>query len=183
MVQRLLGLRNVPDLGLLTTSITTTTNAPIVHWSSTLLGYGSKFRFQELARAGNPIRGMAMHWFFSLLPIVLMLAPARWIVRRLLYKAGEGPSRDATERDRIEYRAVATADSDSSKHAYAKASFEGSMYDLTGLFLATGAITLLRDQCHAVQVGGGFMTAATLGQGFIDRAKEGGMRLEVALEK
>ena len=57
------------------------------------------------------------------------------------------------------------------------------MYDLTGLFLATGAITLLKDQCPAARAGGGFTTAATLGEGFIQRAKEGGFRLEVGLER
>ena len=182
--QRIFGLRRDPHLGLLTTAFFSGTNAPIVHRSGMLLGYGPRFRYRELAPAGDPVRGVAIHWAFTLLPILLFLAPVRWLASKLLYRPGTGPSRQSADRDRVEYRTVATADVDPGKEpgrVAAVSSFEGSMYDLSGLYLAAAALTILEGNCFATKAGGGFLTPATLGQGFVNRAKEAGVRLETAV--
>ena len=161
----------------------TMTNAPIIHRSSALLGYGPHFRFEELQPAGNYIRGVAIHWALKAFPFLLMLPPIRWLLRRFVYKPGEGPSRESAQKERIEYYMIATADSNEEKWAFARTSFEGSMYDATGIFLVAAAITLLQDECYAKKAGGGLLTPASLGPGYTDRIKEAGVRMETgALE-
>ena len=182
-VQRFFGLRTVQGLGMLTTAFTTTTNAPIVQRSNMLLDYGPHLRYEELGSAGNPIRGIAIHWIFSVGPLLLKLAPIRWLLRLFVYQPGQGPTRDSVAEDGVEYRAIATADSDRQPplRAMATSSYKGSIYDLTGIYLAAAALTLLHDDCRAKEMGGGFLTPATLGQGYIERCRGAGVRLETKM--
>jgi len=53
---------------------------------------------------------------------------------------------------------------------------------LTGLFLAEAAATILRDdKIAARRLGGGVLTPATLGQGFLDRITNAGVFLELKM--
>lgn len=51
---------------------------------------------------------------------------------------------------------------------------------MTGLFLGSAAWTLLDED---VELDGGFFTPACLGQGFIDRARVGGFKLDVKISE
>ena len=52
---------------------------------------------------------------------------------------------------------------------------------VTGIFLAEGALTLLKDDVAAKKLGGGFLTPATLGQAYIDRLGEHGFKIETKM--
>lgn len=53
---------------------------------------------------------------------------------------------------------------------------------VTALFLAQGALTLLRDNNNGeLGLQGGFYTPACLGQGFVDRCVEHGFNMEVKM--
>jgi len=59
-------------------------------------------------------------------------SPARAgvVVRRFVLKPGEGPTKEAQKKERIEYRGVAVADLEGVrvKRAFCKAKYDGGMY-------------------------------------------------------
>lgn len=57
--------------------------------------------------------------------------------------------------------------------------YDGSGYHLTGMLLAEAAITIARDETPAHAMGGGFLTPATLGRAYIERARRGGLSIDV----
>ena len=54
---------------------------------------------------------------------------------------------------------------------------------MTGVTLAEAAITLLRDDSPAKRIGGGFLSPATLGQAYLDRLNDAGMKFEAHVEE
>ncbi|KAF9872613.1 saccharopine dehydrogenase [Colletotrichum karsti] len=188
---RLVGLRDVPNLGLMTTSVAGMTDTPIVQRSWGLMAsvasrekqfYGPNFSFHEYMRAKSYLHGVAIHWalaFFGLL--LATVAPFRKLARRFVYEPGQGPDKELAKKDEIEYRGIAFADPESKaagSQAYCRAWYTGSMYYLTGMLLAQAASTLLEDD---VDLPGGVFTAACLGQPYIDRLHDVGFRFETKI--
>ncbi|KAK2045638.1 saccharopine dehydrogenase [Colletotrichum somersetense] len=188
LLTRLVGLRNVPGLGLMTTSIAGMTDAPIVQRTWGLLAtlpsrekqaYGPNFSFREYMRAKGYLQGLAIHWalaFFGLL--LATAAPFRKLVKMFVYQPGEGPDREASKKDEIEYRGIAIPDMQSKTacpKAFCRAWFNGSMYYLTAVLLAQAASTLLEEE---VELPGGVFTPSCLGQPFIDRLQGAGFNFE-----
>jgi len=52
---------------------------------------------------------------------------------------------------------------------------------MTGIFATEAAITLLRDDTQAHKIGGGFLTPATLGEAYIDRLNNAGIKIDVRM--
>ncbi|TKA62781.1 hypothetical protein B0A49_02417 [Cryomyces minteri] len=190
LVTKIFGVRTVPGLGVLTTSLQGGPDIPIVHRSWGLIDggqfYGPNFRFSPYMSVRNVVVGALLHFALGVGMLALALAPLRWLLRKFVYAPGEGPTREAANNDYVEYRAIATADApaDSSdphdpKRASARFVWNGSMYRLTGVFLAEAAITILRDRTLAHQLGGGVLTPATLGLPFVERCRSAGVLLEV----
>lgn len=141
LLTKLMGLRNVPNLGLMTTSIAGMTDTPIVQRSWGLFAvlpsrekqfYGPNFSFHEYMRAKSYLRGIAIHWglaFFGLL--LATVAPFRKLAKRFVYEPGQGPDKELAKRDEIEYRGIAIPDIPSKNgypQAYCRAWYTGSMY-------------------------------------------------------
>ena len=146
----------------------------IVLRSSTLMPefYGKRFFFRQLLAVRNVVVGVAFHVATLIGLSLLLLPPVRWVVRKLVYAPGSGPSTRESINDRVEYHAVATADQDQPdpKRVFGKLTFEGSLYKLTGLLLAEAAMVLLEDEEKVKKVSrGGIVTPATLGQDYVDR--------------
>ncbi len=188
LVQRLFGICNVPDLGTLTTSFSGSANRAIVHRTWGLMGgsssvYGPKFHFNEYMGVRNVFIGAAVHFLLAIAMVALALPPVRWLVKKLVFAPGQGPTREVTSKERIEYRTIAIADQDTPapRRAFSRLSYEGGMYYLTGVFLAEAAITILRDDNIAKKLGGGILTPAMLGQPFIDRLRRAGVLFETRL--
>lgn len=186
LFQKLFGVRVVRDLGTLTTSLYGAPDAPIVHRSWGLFEngnfYGPSFRFSPYVHVRNAFTGVMIHFALILGTIALVLSPIRALLRRFVYQPGDGPSRDSTRGDRIEYRALATVDSvdpNDPKRITGRLSWDGSLYRLTGVFLAEAAITILRDETPAIGMGGGSLTPSTLGAPFLERLQKAGLRTEV----
>jgi short subunit dehydrogenase-like uncharacterized protein len=68
-----------------------------------------------------------------------------------------------------------------SKRAFVRIRYEGSIYYMTGLFLAEGAMTILKNDTLAHKLGGGVLTPATLGQPLIDRLISAGLIYDVKM--
>ena len=71
------------------------------------------------------------------------------------------------------------ADSGPPRRVFGKMRYEGSLYDLTGLCLATSALVLAREESYANELGGGVLTPATLGSQYLEKLQKGGLKFEM----
>ncbi|KAH8653693.1 saccharopine dehydrogenase [Xylariales sp. PMI_506] len=189
LLSLLTGLYSIRNLGLLRPSIAGSANVPIVQRTWGLLqqegsrraeAYGPRWSYREFVKARNPLSGAFLYYAELFGGALLMFVPLfRALVRKYIFKPGEGPARDVAARDYIEYRGVAEPDpAQGDKQAFVKAWFSGSMYYLTATLLAQAASTLLEDD---VDLKGGVYTPACLGQGYIDRLSENGFKIEAQI--
>ncbi|PYH45626.1 uncharacterized protein BP01DRAFT_45346 [Aspergillus saccharolyticus JOP 1030-1] len=182
LLAHLSGVRYVPDLGALTTSPSGLADVNIVHRSSSLMPelYGSRFHFRQFLRVRNALVGVLFHYAFLVCISLLVLAPVRALVRRLVYTPGTGPTAEASVNDLVEYRAVATADqSGRPKRAFGKLRYQGGMYEFTGLSLAEAAMVILENEEKVKRVSrGGIVTTAVLGEELLERWERVGCRVE-----
>lgn len=184
-VTKIFGLRFVPQLGTLTTSPFGTPNTAIVQRSWGLLDggdlYGSNFNYEEYMRVSSGVIGVGVHFAITLFPLALSIAPVRWLLKKLVYAPGEGPEREMADKDILEYRAIGTAEQDTThpKKAMARFRYEGGVYYFTGLLLAEAAMVILQDEDEIIKkFGGGVLTPSTLGQPYIDRLCDAGAIIE-----
>ena len=187
LMSKLLGVRSVPDLGTLATSFTAGPNVAIVYRSWGLFDrgdfYGRNFKYNEYMRVRNAFIGVALHFALTIGMVALTIPPVRWLLKKLVTMPGQGPTREAADKESLELRSVATADQDgpNPKRAIARMRWEGGGYYLTGVFLAEAAIVILRDDTTAQRLGGGLLTPAMLGQPFIDRLRKAGLKFETQM--
>lgn len=190
ITQSLLGVQNIPPLGTLSTSVSGTINRAIVHRTWGLLGgpkstYGPRFHYREFWRVRNVLMGVILHFALAVGFLMIAIPPVRWLLARLVTAPGQGPTKEATSRERVEYRAVAIADQDTAhpKRALGRMRYEGGIYYCTGMFLAEAAMVILRDQTQtaAKEMGGGVLTPALLGTPFIERLRKAGVVFETRL--
>lgn len=95
-ITKYLGVREEPQLGTLTSSPLGPGDTVLVHRSWGLLDdgllYGSKFFFSSHLRAKNAFTAAAFHiGLFAFLAILALLPPARFVMKQLAPKSGEGP--------------------------------------------------------------------------------------------
>jgi len=182
LTTKLTGVRVVPDLGTLTTSLQGGADAAVVHRSWGLFSqnpertYGPNFSFKPYMTVRNSFIGLMAHLALAIVPLFLLISPLRWAIKKIVTQPGLGPSKEDAQSEVLEYRAIALPDGQTTQKAFGKLLYEGSLYELTGKFLSEGAATLLQeDQCEAKRLGGGLMTPAMLGQGLIERLEKAGV--------
>ncbi|KAI4147021.1 MAG: hypothetical protein LQ341_001906 [Variospora aurantia] len=184
---KLFGVRHQQDLGTLTTSVAAGPNVAIVQRTWGLLGgpksYGPNFQYHEYMRVKNSLAGMIFHFAVGLGFLALAIPPLRWLIQYAAHNfhaPGQGASQAISTEESIELRAVAKADHGSSnpRMAMAKFRFEGSLYYLSGVFLAEAAMIILKNDRLVEELGGGLLTPAMLGQPFIDRLRDAGIIFE-----
>ena len=131
---RLTGLKTIPPLGRVTTSMGDAFNAPIVQrtWglhqtvpSLKTHAYGEAFSWKEYMAAPSALGGAAVHLGLALGAFLLLLAPVRWLLRRVVTGPGDGPDEESSKGDMVRYRAVAGSEG---KRAYCEAEFRGNLY-------------------------------------------------------
>jgi hypothetical protein len=127
---KIFGVRSVPGLGTLTSSMSGSIDTPIVHRSWGLLGYGPNFRFGEYKKVRNPLHGIAVHFGLSLVPLLLLLPFSSTIAKLFMTPPGEGPSKEQAKKDRVEFRGFGTPDipTPNPPRAFCHAVYEGSVY-------------------------------------------------------
>ena len=171
-VTRLFGVRWVPQLGVLTTSLLGSANTAIVQRSWGLLDngnyYGPNFQYSEYRTANNAFFAVTFHFAFALSLFALTLRPVRWLVRNFIYAPGEGVHKDNTRNEATEFRAIATADEDTNypRQAFARFRYDGGNYYFTGILLAEAAMVILQEPGITQRHSGGVLTPAVLGQAF-----------------
>jgi hypothetical protein len=130
LVTKLFGIRSVPDLGILSTSLGGIVDTPIVQRSWGILGYGPNFHFAEYMKVRNYLIGIAVHWGLLIGSLLLAIPLVRTIARKYVYQPGEGPTKDQVKNDRLEYRGIARPDVQTPNpgRAFCRAFFDGSLY-------------------------------------------------------
>jgi hypothetical protein len=131
-LSKFLGYRRVPILGQLTTHLGSVADVPIVERSWGLLGgaktYGPNFRFMEYMGAKSFLKAVLLNTALTIGGILLSFGWFRWLMRKAMYKPGEGPKEEDTRNDRCEYRAVAIPERNSHDWGYCRATYEGGIY-------------------------------------------------------
>ena len=186
LISKLFGVRKVPGLGTLTTSLAASPNIATVQRSWGLLDggklYGPNFTYHEYLGVRNTAIAVAVHFAFVFVSLAAAIPPLRWLAKRYYYAFGSSPSQD-TSNEALEFRAIATADQRGPhpRRAFARFRWEGSVYYFTGVCLAEAAMLILNDGDLVQRLDGGILTPATLGQAFIDRMVRAGVKFEVEM--
>ncbi|KAK4692370.1 hypothetical protein P7C71_g4819, partial [Lecanoromycetidae sp. Uapishka_2] len=186
-INRLLGVRTVPNLGTMTSSPSAGPNVATVQRSWGLLDggqlYGPNFTYHEYLGVRNAAVGILLHFVFAIGALAIALPPLRWVAKKLVYSPGQGATKEASSKEALEYRAIATADQDrpNPRRAFARFRWDGPLYFFTGVCLAEAAMVLLKEDDLVERLDGGLLTPAMLGQAFVDRMKAAGMILDVKM--
>jgi len=133
------GLVRPSGLELLTTSVTGVMNAAIVSrtWGLTKQEtnlqeefYGPNFTYHEFMKTSNVFMGVLTHYGLLAGATLLLSSPVRKLMRKFIFKPGEGPDKVEAKKDRIEFQAVAKPDGElqKTKLAFGRLSYVGSMY-------------------------------------------------------
>ena len=128
----ILGVRQHPALGILTTYWGATSDIPIVERSWGLIGdgkvYGPRFRFSEYARATGLLSGIFIHLVLTFGIMMLKLPGATWAMRKVIPERGSGSTPEEQKSDYVVYRAVGRPNADTMIRAHAKARYDGGLY-------------------------------------------------------
>lgn len=181
LAESLLGVRSVPDLGVVTTSVNAGPNIATVQRSWGLLDggkyYGPNFQYKEYMTVRSTLVGILIHFAIVGAMVLLTFPPIRWALLKIVYQPGQGPERQATKSESLEQRCIATAvdASGKQKRAFSRFRYEDGMYYMTGMLLAEAAMVILQNE---EKLDGGILTPACLGESFVDRLRGAGVVLE-----
>ena len=130
---KLLGIRSVKDLGVLTTLLSATSDTAIVHRSWGLLGYGPKFQYHEYLKTRNYLTGILVHFGVILGSLILVVPFLRHMIKKFVYQPGDGPTDEESKNDGFEFRGIGTPDvpGEAPARAFCKFSCKGSVYKCT----------------------------------------------------
>ncbi|GFF78062.1 hypothetical protein CNMCM6936_003312 [Aspergillus lentulus] len=182
----LTSIRRVHELGVLTECIQGRIDTALVHRSRELLAeelpksYSSSFRFKELMRFEDPLLALLFHWRWKMCILLFCFPPFRWIMRHIYCKVPAKLGAPSAKTEYANYHGIATADTAERQKVFAVFEWSGSPYLLTALALAEAAMVLLRGNSDRLsKLGGGILTPACLGQEYIDRLSNAGVKIEV----
>ncbi|KAF2864766.1 Saccharopine dehydrogenase-domain-containing protein [Massariosphaeria phaeospora] len=203
-LHRALGVVSVPELGgIQTVGVMASVDTCIVHRSWGLyqtaadpsLAYGPHFRFSEYSRPASLLRGSLFRLGITLTTLLLAFPLTRWLLSPLLTRfvipaAGDGPQRASMTDDYMHYRGVGYAEmgEHSSQKGPEPQKVIGNFYSPHGGYLTT-ALTLTAaadlllngdvQSSEAGRVGGGIFTPAMLGDAYVRKLGDFGMKIEV----
>jgi len=184
ILSRILGYRELPDLGTVTTSFLAICNESIAHRSASLMPevYGPKFHLHEFLPAPGFLGAAFVHLLTKLGILLLALPPFRWILNSLIPAAGTGPDLATANVERQHFQAIGTASNPENKAAKAQFLYEGSLYYCSALMGVEAALAVLgSEEIPAHNIGGGILTPATLGMPYIKSLRRAGAVIDVAL--
>lgn len=151
------------------------------------LAYGPNFHFTEFMRAKNAFAGIMVKVGFGLFGMLMAFPLTRMILKPLIKKflipaPGEGPSKEKMKGDYVSYRALGVADSPKKEQFIGTLDCAHGGYMITGLTLSAAAQVILRGDLGATEagrIGGGLLTPATLGEQYLNKLQEFGMKVDV----
>lgn len=165
-------------------------NAPVVRRSDALLdhAYGPSFRYTEEMRFGRGPRGFVKAYGLlsglgALMGAASVPVTRGLLVKTVLPKPGEGPSRAAIENGFFKWRILAETDADGGGRG---ARVEGRIeakgdpgYGATALMLGEAALALALDEAELPARAGVLTPATAMGMVLVERLRRAGMVFEV----
>lgn len=140
ILEKIFGVRTIPNLGLMTTSAMASTNIPVIERTWGLLSetpsrkdefYGPNFTWSEYMKARNWLHGIFIHWLLLIGGMLVVSIPAlRAFLKNRVLQPGEGAKHEDTENDALEYKCIAYPDSEKAtgKAAYCHMWYHGGIY-------------------------------------------------------
>ncbi|KAJ4298324.1 hypothetical protein N0V88_003349 [Collariella sp. IMI 366227] len=185
---RVFGLRHVPGLGWMGVNPQGFVDQCYVHRSWGVVAddraetYGENFDFHAWIRMPGPIR--AILWHFAMLTALSLfcLSPARWLVKKMWFKPGDGPAKSFQEQSSFELRTLAIADTPERQGVIGRFRYPGDPYVFTAICLGEAALLLSRDAPVQGRLHGGVLTTARLGSAFVKRLEANGVEISVGEE-
>ena len=183
------GLRSLPDIGIVGLPMLNSVDIPIVQRTWALLheskqqeDYGPNFRFSTGTGARGYLSGLLINLAALVGALLLALRPVRWLLRATVTEPGSGPSKEAEAKGFLEQKGIALPDEEGRGRAVGVLRWKGGMYAMTAVLVAEAAATLLyhKDSTIANRLGGGICTPATLGDKYIERLKDAGIKLDTS---
>ena len=155
--------------------------------------YGERFSFTGYTSASNMFAAWLQFVGLSTaVAVIILLPPLRWLIQLLAPQIGSGPIVHEDEKWSVEWKAVAEADL---KDGSAEATAVGVMlvdvdvFTCCAILAAEAALTLVDDLGSllnvddrgslAMRLGGGVLTPASLGSGYIERLQRAGFQIRV----
>jgi short subunit dehydrogenase-like uncharacterized protein len=118
--------------------------------------------------------------------LIMYVPPFRWLLKKFLPKAGEGPTRESVEAGCVDVRCIAEADMGegnlSGEVVTMKARFFSKGcpgYGTTRLLVVEAALCLALDRAKCAGKGGVMTSASGLGDAYVERLKRAGVELSV----
>ena len=182
MLSRMFGYRNIPGLGICSTSFLAICNESVAHRSATLLpeAYGPAFHLHEFLPVPNIFSALLVHLFTRLGLFLLAIPPLRALLKMLIPPGSSGPDISKANIERQTFCALGNPASKEGKKVLALFRWNGSLYYCSAAMGVEAAMTVLgTERTPAHQIGGGILTPATLGMPFIERVRNMGATLEV----
>ncbi|KAK6376332.1 hypothetical protein LTS17_006927 [Exophiala oligosperma] len=176
-------------LGHLTTSLASPGNEAVVYRSQKLQpsiygGDGEEgktipWSYREFMPASSTGSAIMIHVVTKILVFLLFFRPVCALISLLKPVNGTGPSKEDSQNEKIEVKAVTGND----HKLMARYSFNGSMYFHSAMLAAEAAMVLLSiwdvDEQWTDDVGYGVLTPSCLGMPFVERLKKAGVDIEV----
>ncbi|CAI6339130.1 unnamed protein product [Periconia digitata] len=177
------GSAQIEGLGRLSDSVIGIPDTNLVYRSWSLMGedYGVDFQYWTGMKTANRITGFLWHWIMVVSLPMLVIAPLRWIMLKVVPSQGEGPSEKSQAASSTKWKSIAYSEKNSGTTAVCHMSFDRDMYSLTAITLAEAAMVLLRPDREnwAQKIGGGVLTPATLGHQYVQRVRNAGINIDV----
>jgi short subunit dehydrogenase-like uncharacterized protein len=138
--------------------------------------YGSNFIYREFAFHKSKLSAYLSLLFLGAFKF-LLTSPLRKIMRSMMKKPGQGPSKELRENGWFDCRFV--AETEDGEVAYFRVKGEGDPgYKVTSLFVVESALCLIKDQDSlpgGPRYGGVLTSAAGLGDALLERLKKTGI--------
>lgn len=182
LLSRIFGYRNIPGIGMGTTSFLAICNESIAHHSSSLLPemYGPDFNLHEYLPTTSVFEAVFTHFLTRFGILLICFPPVLWLAKYLIPESGTGPALATAGTERQEFRAIGSPSDTKGESVSARYIYEGSLYYCSAFMGVEAALTVLgEEKTYAHELGGGVLTAAMLGMPFIERIRDAGVQIEV----
>ncbi|BGP12726.1 hypothetical protein JCM10213_008864 [Rhodosporidiobolus nylandii] len=141
------------------------------------LAYGERFEYDENMKMGSKVGALLASVALYVGFLLILLPPARWLLKRYGPKSGDGPSKEDQKSGWFEVETIAKS-WNGSWESRCKMRGEGDPgYSATALLISSCALSLLKDHDRLPSLArqGGFLTPATaLGPVLVERLEKTG---------
>lgn len=164
--------------------------------------YGERFSFTGYTSANNTFAAwLQFAGLSTVIAIIILFPPLRWLIQLLAPQIGPGPTVHADEQWSVEWKAVAEADlkggggggGAEATTAVGVMRVDVDVFTCCAILAAEAALTLVDDlgslmhmddrASLAMRLGGGVLTPASLGWGYIERLQRVGFQIRVGWQE